>query len=253
MSGHRWVANEWTPADDDLHARFGTYLPSVFDVAHDRGVFTGLFVTKSKLALFDASYDAESGCVDAFGNDDGTSKNDSFHFTNGDEDPVVAAVATTDAVLAALRDTPARSLIFIHYRTPDTVGHDDGWDLTRGSPYLTAVASVDREIGRLIAHVESDDHFNGRTAIVVTTDHGGGAPFKSHTRSDMWVNYIIPLIVWTGDGTGADLYELNASTRSDPGTTPAWRRGVSPHRFATARPATWRCSCSAFRPSPARP
>ena len=32
----------------------------------------------------------------------------------------------------------------------------------------------------------------------------------------MWVDYIIPFVVWTGDGHKAELYELNPQTRKDP-------------------------------------
>ncbi len=53
---------------------------------------------------------------------------------------------------------------------------------------------------------------------MLTADHGGGAPFKSHDQTRMWVDYIIPFLVWTGDGgTARELYALNPRTRADPG------------------------------------
>ena len=34
----------------------------------------------------------------------------------------------------------------------------------------------------------------------------------------MWVDYVIPFVVWTGPGGEArELYELNTATRADPG------------------------------------
>lgn len=216
--GHAWTANDWSVGDADLHGHREAYLPSIFDVAHDHGVFTGLFVTKSKLALFDLSFDASHGRPDAIGADDGPDKIDAFHYaSSADLEPELCAAETTDAVIAALDGGAARSLLLVHYRNPDSIGHAHGWDLTRGSPYLASIADVDRELARIMTRIDGSDRLRGRTAVIVTTDHGGGAPYKSHDRPEMWVNYIIPFIVWTEDGAGADLYALNPWTRAEPG------------------------------------
>ncbi|MCW5774823.1 MAG: sulfatase-like hydrolase/transferase [Phycisphaeraceae bacterium] len=90
--------------------------------------------------------------------------------------------------------------------------------MTEGSPYLRSVRETDAQIARLLDAARTLEGLAGRTAIILTTDHGGGAPFKSHLRAHMWINYVIPFFVWTGDDAPhADLYELNAGTRRDPG------------------------------------
>jgi hypothetical protein len=52
----------------------------------------------------------------------------------------------------------------------------------------------------------------------------------------MWVNYIIPFIVWTGDQRAAgDLYQLNADTRLDPSLkNPPMSAALQPIRNADA-------------------
>jgi len=87
---------------------------------------------------------------------------------------------------------------------------------------------------------------------VLTADHGGGAPFKS-TTDRMWVDYIIPFVVWSGDGHKAELYALNPQTRKTRASrTPRSAPRVC-RRCATARRATSCCSCSGCRRIPARP
>jgi hypothetical protein len=118
----------------------------------------------------------------------------------------------------------------VHFAVTDLTGHAYGWDLTGGSRYMKAVAIVDTQIARILDAIEASDTLRGKTAIVLTADHGGGAPFKSHERKTMWVDYIIPLIVWPGAPDGAhDLYALNIATRADPGLT------QPPHDF-TGKP-----------------
>lgn len=42
-AGHDWVLNDEAPKGVTLHSNHGAYVPSIFDVAHDRGVRTALF------------------------------------------------------------------------------------------------------------------------------------------------------------------------------------------------------------------
>lgn len=55
----------------------------------------------------------------------------------------------------------------------------------------------------------------GKTAIILTADHGGIG--TNHQSNDDPNNYIIPFYVWgAGVPAGMDLYELNANSRQDP-------------------------------------
>lgn len=212
--GHNWTKNDDADPGETLTTNKQAYVAGIFDVAHDHGFATGLFAGKNKFSVYDDTWNGLNGAPDTTGEDNGRDKLDEFVF-QADSDKL------TDAVLAALkRDDTKRKLLFVHFAVTDLTAHAYGWDVTPGSRYMKAVAVVDAELGRILDAIEGSQALRGKTAIVLTADHGGGAPFKSHDRPRMWVDYIIPLVVWTGAGDGAhDLYALNAATRADPGLT----------------------------------
>jgi arylsulfatase A-like enzyme len=191
-----------------------------------------MVVGKTKFSLYAASWDEEHGAPDLVPPDDGRKKIDAFVYSDktseigdailrelaGPEPKERAREAEPNAAPGAPKDASRKRLVFAHFATTDLTAHAYGWDVTPGSKYLKALASIDREIGRVLDAVEKDESLRGRTAVILTADHGGGAPFKSHEQTRMWVDYVIPFLVWTGDGgTPRDLYELNATTRKDPG------------------------------------
>jgi predicted AlkP superfamily pyrophosphatase or phosphodiesterase len=207
--GHAWVENDEAPEDATLHKNKGSYLASLFDVAHDRGWHTALLAGKPKFALYDHSYDAQDGAPDTVAPDDGRDKLDVYFFSLKTEE-------IGDGVVKELGDGSKKSVVFVHFAITDLTAHVAGWDLTPNSKYLQAVARVDHELAKILAAIDAQPKLRGHTAIVLTADHGGGAPYKSHDQNKMWVDYIIPFVVWTGDGAKAGLYELNAQTRRDP-------------------------------------
>ena len=228
-AGHGWIENEDPPEGMTLAKNKGSYVPGVFDVAHDRGIRTAFFAGKTKFSLYQISWNAENGAPDTVGDDQGRKKIDEYLFT--EKLPEI-----TDGVLRNLKTGATKSLVFVHFAVTDLTAHAYGWDVTPGSRYLKAVAAVDREIGRLLDGIQADEALRGKTAVVLTADHGGGAPFKSHEQTRMWVDYIIPFLVWTGDGgTTRDLYALNARTRADPGLAQV-RPGSNPGDAKAALP-----------------
>jgi hypothetical protein len=209
--GHGWVENDDAPEGMTLHKNKGAYVAGIFDVAHDRGVRTAIFAGKTKFSLYDASWSAENGAPDTVGEDQGRKKIDEYVFTEK-----TAEIA--DGIIRNLKTGGQRSLVFAHFAVTDLTAHAYGWDLTPGSRYLKALASIDQQLGRVLDAIGADESLRGHTAVVLTADHGGGAPFKSHDQIQMWVDYIIPFLVWTGDGEAKrDLYALNPRTRADPG------------------------------------
>jgi len=209
-AGHGWIVNEPLPGSL-LRGKDHAYFAGIFDVAHDHGLHTAFFGGKIKFSLFDRTWDGEHGAPDTTGPDDGRDKLDAF-FLSGAQNHI------TDAALKDLAGGFPRSLVFIHYPGPDGAGHRFGWNLTAGSPYMQSVAAVDKELGRVLDAIDSDPALKGRTALLLTADHGGGGPLLSHYNIHLWINYIIPFLVWAGeDGPAADLYRLNPGTRRDPG------------------------------------
>jgi len=206
--GHNWLPND-LPATiaegGTLHAAHGSYVPSMWDVAHDHGLMTAMLASKDKFILFDNSFREEQGRPDGTGVDDGARKIDLVGFALRGEGVARKTMAFLDAAAAQGR----RSLLFIHFADTDVTGHGRTWDMTPGSAYLACVDRMDALVDGLVRHIDANPALRGRTAIVMTADHGGGAPAGSHTVVDSPLNFRIPFVVWMGDGAAADLYDLS--------------------------------------------
>ncbi len=209
--GHGWISNSDPKLGQNLHRNRGSYLSSMFAVAHDHGLATALYASKSKFSLYDISYDERTGEADTTGEDNGRDKIDRF-LVNEDSSRL------TDALLADLATAPS-DLTMLHLRDPDSAGHADGWDLTPGSPYLRAVAKVDQLIGRILDAIDGSPELRGKTWILLTADHGGLTATKGHGEARESDNYTIPFYTWGPRvPAGGDLYALNPDTRENPGS-----------------------------------
>jgi hypothetical protein len=211
---HGYTANGTPAANVTLHDP-GTghwrYIASVFDVAHDAGMSTRLYATKRKFVLFEQSYDAAHGAADSVAPDFGRDKIDRCLIASAEGDS--ARSATMQAALLADLRSASPDYVFVHYLDPDAAGHDHGWE----SPeWRQAVRNVDHYLGEIFALVGADSAFAGRTAILLTADHGGSG--RNHGLSELAADYTIPFLCWgRGVKPGADLYALNRETRADPG------------------------------------
>ena len=221
-SGHGWWWNS-NPGTVTLHG--DGYIASAFDVAHDHGLSTALYAGKSKFIVFDNSYDANSGAPDQVDADNGRDKIDTYVY-DGDMEALTAAFVA---------DYRARQYeyAFFHFRNPDGQGHSTGWELDPSTAYAQKVAEVDRLLGTLFEVIETTPGLAGRTAIVLTADHGGELGGKGHGNLFNPDNYTIPFYVWGPSvAMGADLYALNPTARQDPGTRqPANEESVQPIRY----------------------
>lgn len=226
--GHQWTGNADPPAraqGGTLHARGGAYLSSMFDVAHDHGLRTGVVCGKWKFVLLEQSYGEDAGGSDQQMPDDGKDKIDLFLCDTQPGSQLEHVVTLLE------RSTRERrgSLVFWHIPTPDFAGHAKGWDLTSGSAYRQAVAQADQALAGFLGRCEADPELRGRVAVVLTADHGGGVPFISHTDPEAPVNFTIPFVVWLGrDGAAADLYDLNSGSRRRPAASERFAPGPLP-------------------------
>lgn len=208
--GHGWVSNSTPKIGEWLHRNKKDYLQSVFGVVHDHGLSTALFASKKKFVLYDLSYNERNGQPDTQGEDNGRDKINLYHLDER-TDPLVIKF------IVAMHSQPF-GLSMLHLRDCDSAGHGSGWNIANGTPYINAVAMVDRQIGQLLTLIEISNRLKGKTAMIVTADHGGRLATKTHTKADEPKNYTIPFYVWgPGVHAGGDLYKMNPGTRADPG------------------------------------
>lgn len=195
--GHGWTKNNLPKKGDILSCT------SIFHLARQANIRTSLFATKGKFILFQNSWPKEINTFQVGPYKDEASVG-----------PLQSMV--TQGILAQLRTT-SRTLIFAHYLGPDVAGHRHGWNLTKDSKYLQSIQAVDAELGLLFQELDRNKDLLQKTAILLTSDHGGGAPHKNHHGiPNMWVNLIIPFFVWTHSLPKQELYVLNTQTRKDP-------------------------------------
>jgi predicted AlkP superfamily pyrophosphatase or phosphodiesterase len=103
----------------------------------------------------------------------------------------------------------------VHFAAPDGAGHAFGWNTAMGSPYRAAVKEVDTEIAALMAMIDADSALRGRVAIILTADHGGGVPLRTHSEFTAPENFNVPLLIWLGQDTAAtELIALNSDRRA---------------------------------------
>ncbi len=211
---HGYTSNGNPGPTDTLHNSGNVsvpYVASSFGVVHDNGLSTALFASKSKFILYQQSYDAAHGAADSTGGDDGTLKID--RYVNMNTGSPVNASNMHASYLAEMAGSHF-AYSFLAYADPDYAGHGFGWG---SATWNDAVADVDGYLGDLLALIEGDPTLAGRTALIVSSDHGGSG--NGHSSAGTAAHYTIPFFVWgPGVTAGADLYTLNPGSRMDPGT-----------------------------------
>jgi hypothetical protein len=207
MVAHHFTYNDVPQRGSTLHNSQPdlAYIASTFDVAHDAGLSTAMYASKDKFIIYDQSYNEITGGQ----HENGLDKIDVYYYQ---DDGAPQYSASINARLLA--DMAARHFhySFVHYRDTDSVGHALGWG---SRAYREAIKIVDSYLAELLRLVETDPVLQGKTAIVLSTDHGG--IWYDHSDPTLPPDYTIPVMVW-GAGVGrGDLYKLNAQTRADPG------------------------------------
>lgn len=207
-NGHNWRKNKDPEAGETLHSNKGSYVASVFDVAHDNGLSTGLYTSKSKFSIFDQSYNEVNGAADVIGADDGRDKIDRF-FVEAD------TRALLKQFVREMSEDP-HEYAFLHLRDPDHIGHLFDFDLGSDNAYMRSIRKIDDMLADVFALVETSPEMAGNTVIILTSDHGGGGNWHGHGDADHAENYTIPFYVWGRGVEQAEMYALNEQIRQHP-------------------------------------
>lgn len=105
-----------------------------------------------------------------------------------------------------------RAVRFLHLWSPDAAGHRHGFS---SKQYRAAVRSADTRLGEVMKTVKGHPDVRGRTAVVLTSDHGGQG--TRHGDTQLLANHRVPFIVrGPGVARNTDLYDLSDAI-ADPG------------------------------------
>jgi hypothetical protein len=211
--GHLWGDNcdrPWQRYHKTFHKNYAgktgeadAYISSVFDVAEDAGLRTGLFAGKYRFDEELNSWDVDAGSVAAL-----TRKNAKDYSSNLVQDWE-----------GYMKGADPLQYSFIHFADTDIAGHAWTWSTKLTSKYMSALKRVDDQLGEIVSFVsDAGSDFYNNTTIVLTADHGGLLGTKGHDDATRLGDYRVPLYVWGNGATkGADLYGLNTEHYKDPG------------------------------------
>ena len=210
LSATHGVTSDAPLTSDTIHVYSGSsgvnsgpYKASVFDVVHDRGLSTALYVGKDRLSICTRSWDATNGALDITGTNNGRNKVDTFLLTE-------AATATMlSPLVTAIQNTTLKNFTFFHIAETDYAGHSGNWSTAVGSTYRNAVITADGWLGQILDAVQNNAALAGKVAIMLTADHGGGGGgfLNAHSMSGFQENFTIPFFLSApGLAGGSSLY-----------------------------------------------
>lgn len=229
--GLRPDAIEKAPAPNLLRMiQEGTYCPkaqTIFPSAtlpSHTSMLTGLTVEKHKVlwnsyvkglkitapTILDIATDAGMECAMAAG------KEKFYHYVEGHKVKTYigetpdgggdwSAKNLTPKVIDYIKEKRPR-LVFLHYRDPDSAGHKYGW---MSDEQMAAIRNCDEALGTLLAAIDADPEYKGKTTILVSADHGGHD--KTHGSLDP-IDMTIPWIAWGADVAVGKLLEKPVHT-----------------------------------------
>lgn len=156
-------------------------VPTIFDLAHEAGLSTGIASGKRKFVLF------------------GRTKH--IDFATIATDPVGPDEVVGSGAEAIIREKKPR-LMFVHFPGADVAGHGIGW----GTPeQLAAIGKIDHALGGVLTAID-DAGLRDITYIILSADHGGSV--RTHGRGDVRSRYIPWVFVGPGVRANYDLTRL---------------------------------------------
>jgi len=180
---------DWNEYYPELGYANGT---DIFDLAHAAGLYTVMVTGKEKLRQIT---EPES--------------TDVFEFIN-DRDTVIAA-SVAELIPQGF------DLMFVHFPTPDWMGHEYGWL----SPEQFSVLFRADEALQIILNTLQETGLRDDTLIIVTADHGGHDTTHGTSQlEDMTIPWII-----VGPGVRHMVLSANINT-TDTAATVAWALGL---------------------------
>lgn len=207
----------------------GVYKASIFDVVHDRGFGTALYMGKTRLQICERSWNATNGALDVIGPDNGRDKIDVANIMEA-----MGTMATSTMLgsfLATIQNTTLKNFTLFHVADTDYAGHSGTWSTAAGSTYRNGMRLADGWLGQILDTVENNPALTGKVALILTADHGGGTPANNHTDATNATNYTIPFFLSApGIAGGTNVYDY-FENRFEAGTgRPTYADAAQPFR-----------------------
>ena len=209
IAGHNWTINT-DPGDKTMHSNRHDYVKSTFDVAHDNGLRTCMFASKSKFVLYDQSYDDRNGAPDTIGRGQRPRQDRPVREGRqfGGADRSLRRRNESQSVQVQLRALSRRR----HGRPRQDLGQPGVHRRAQGGRRLPG---PDPGAGR-----RPTRRFKGKTAIIISADHGGkGLDHGFNTQSAQLHDSVLRL----GRRRGARARTCTRSTASSRGDPQATR------------------------------
>ena len=183
-------------------------VPTIFEMARDRGLTTAAFFSKAKFRHLQRP--------DAY---------DYWQAPASNADNWMATKTVADAVQYLQHERP--NLLFVHIGEPDYAGHTTGW---MSMFYGWAARRADGGVARVLEAAE-EAFGAGNYTVIVTADHGG---HDNDHGSEAEEDVRIPWIAW-GKGVAAGTHPVDVNT-TDTAATALWLLGVSAPAHWEGRP-----------------
>lgn len=222
------------------------YVSSVFDVVKDSGRRTSLVYGKSRILVEEHSYDGTHGrrAPNLGASDPGVSKIDHAQY--------VGPFGVISNWMPEMVASPFH-YSFLHFSLMDDRGHSYTWSFTNRwradlgefesnwntnqnryfpASYMGAIQTIDGYLGEIFDLIETNAELNGKTAIIITTDHGGLLGAFDHGYISQPDCFQINIFAWgPGIPAAAELYALNRQyTNPGPTNRPDYNASARPLR-----------------------
>jgi predicted AlkP superfamily pyrophosphatase or phosphodiesterase len=195
-------------------------VPTLFELARKKGLTTAMVAAKSKFDVFEKPGALNWYYSPPVSIQDVTTQPMEKQST---KDTTTPDEGITLKSIRILKDHHPNVLV-IHFASTDVIGHKEtgGW----GTPeQVDDVGKIDTDIGRIL---KEDDALGlrGRTAVIITSDHGGAG--RTHGADDPRSRHIPWIIYAPGIRTNYDLARLPELTVNtyDTFATSCWLLGI---------------------------
>ena len=213
------VISDAPAAADTVHnsgLNIGVYKAGIFDIVHDRGLGTALYMGKTRLTICDRSWDATNGALDTTGADNGRDKIDIGTIVEAGGN-AAATPGMLASFVAAIQAGTLKNFTLFQISDTDYAGHSAGWTTAAGT-YRNVMKVADGWLGQILDAVQNNAALAGKVAIMLTADHGGGGntPNNTHLDAPLQGNYTIPFFLSAPGITGGSSLYGWLENRFDP-------------------------------------